>query len=131
MASKLLMCRLCWNQVPDNRTTSLFTKKSLERGWANRITALLELPVSQSDQLPPHICSKCMNRVITLEKACVDLEDFKKSARACMQAQAHQSLKRPKQTAGDSGVSPIGISLICWHNYWHNRYMLALSIMLA
>ena len=69
-------------------------------------TALLELPVSQSDQLPPHICSKCMNRVVTLERACVDLEDFKKSARACMQAQAHQSLKRPKQTAGDSGVSP-------------------------
>ena len=27
--------------------------------------------------------------------------------------------------------SGLGLSLICWHNYWHNRYMLALSIMLA
>ena len=91
--------------MPDNRTISLFTRKSLDRGWAKRITALLDLAVSQDDKLPPHICSKCTNRVVTLERACADLAAFKRSARACME-QAYQSPKRSKVTAGEVGLSP-------------------------
>ena len=32
--------------------TNLFTKKSLEQGWAPRISALLDVPMSQYDHMP-------------------------------------------------------------------------------
>ena len=85
--------------------TNLFTRKSVERGWAARITALLEVPISQQDNLPPYVCNKCTSRVSALEKATVDLAAFKKSVRTVMQ-EAHQSLKRTKETTGSFGVSP-------------------------
>ena len=98
-------CRLCWEQVAENRVTHLFTRKSVERGWATRITALLEVPISQQDNLPPYVCNKCISRVSALEKATVDLAAFKRSVRTVMQ-EAHQSLKRTKETTGSVGVSP-------------------------
>ena len=104
MAAKMLLCRLCWENIPDKRTISIFTKKSLERGWPSRITALLDIPVSKDDQLPAHICTRCMTSV-ALEKACLDLAAFKKSSRACIE-RARQSVKRKKESTGSVGVSP-------------------------
>ena len=103
-----LICRLCWESVPDNRMTHLFTRKSLERGWASRIAILLQLdhPV-QEDNLPAHVCSKCLKRVVALEKASIDLAAFRKSSKSVVE-RAHQSLrmKRTKETTGEVGVSP-------------------------
>ena len=105
MASKVLSCRLCWASVVDKNMTNLFTKKSLERGWASRITALLDVPVSQDDHMPPHVCSKCMTKVVALEKALTELAELKRSALSGMQ-QVQRSLKRTKETTGEVGVSP-------------------------
>ena len=100
--------KFCFIDSAEKRCLTIepfFTRKSLDRGWAKRITALLDLLVSQDDRLPPHICSKCTNRVVTLERECVDLAAFKRSARASME-QAHRSLKRSKVTTGEVGLSP-------------------------
>ena len=104
MATKLLVCRLCWESVPGKRTTSLFTRISLEREWPERISALLEVHVHKDDHLPSHICSACMNRVVTLEQALLDLAALRQSAKTGMRA--HKSLKRAKETSSDVGVSP-------------------------
>ena len=84
---------------------NIFTRKSMEKEWGRRINTLLDISVSQDDELPAYICNKCIARIVTLEKAFIDLCDFKKSARACME-QGHHSLKRTKATTGEVGVSP-------------------------
>lgn len=104
MASKVL-CRLCSGNAGDKNMTNLFTRKSLERGWALRISTLLDIPLKQDDHLSSHVCSKCMTRVVSLEKATADLAAFKRLARSAMQ-DSHNSLKRTKETTGDVGVSP-------------------------
>ncbi len=53
--------------------------------------------MSQNDGLPSHICSKCMTRVVSLEKASTDLAAFKRSAMSIFE-RAHKSLKRTKKT---------------------------------
>lgn len=105
MATKLLVCRLCRDTVSDKRMTHLFTRKSQERGWASRITALLDIPVSIDDKFPPHVCSKCIARIVTLEKASMELAAFKRSVQSAME-HTHLSLKRTKETSGEVGVSP-------------------------
>ena len=51
MASKVLLCRLCGGNAADKSMTNVFTRKSIERGWASRISTLLDISVSQSDLL--------------------------------------------------------------------------------
>ena len=97
MAAKVLSCRLCGENI--------FTIKSLERQWPSRISLLLDIPVNRSDQLPSHVCSKCLTRVATLEKASENLAAFKISARSVME-QALRPLKRTKPTSGNVDVSP-------------------------
>lgn len=104
MAAKLLVCRLCWENVPDHKATNIFTKKSVERKWPSRISALLDIPVDCGDQLPPHVCFKCLTRVVSLEKASLNLAAFKRSARSVMD-QALWPLKRSKDTSGAVGVT--------------------------
>ena len=91
--------------VSTKRIINIFTRKSMEKGWGRRINTLLDISVSQDDELPAYICNKCIARIVTLEKAFIDRCDFKKSARACME-QGHHSLKRTKATTGEVGVSP-------------------------
>ena len=105
MAVKVLLCRLCWESVPDHKVTYIFTKKSLEKQWPSRISSLLDIPVDSSDQLPPHVCFKCLTRVVSLEKASANLTAFKRSARSVME-QALRPLKRTKETSGEVNVSP-------------------------
>ena len=105
MASRLLQCRLCWANVVDKGMTNLFTNKSIEWGWATRISSLLDVAVSQDDHMPPHVCSKCITKVVALEKASVELAEFKRSAANAMQ-HMQRSLKRTKETTGEFGVSP-------------------------
>ena len=104
MATKAVCCRLCWEQVAENRMTHLYTRKSMERGWASRITALLKVPISQHD-LPPHVCNKCISRFVSLEKAAIELAAFKRSAMSVLQ-KAQQPLKRTRETTDTLGVSP-------------------------
>ena len=100
-----LTCRLCWENIAPKKATSLFTTISLQQGWASRISALLQVPVKPDDKLPKHACSKCINRVKTLEKAAADLSSFKRSVRSVMEHHAG-CLKRTKETTSDVGVSP-------------------------
>ena len=104
MTAKVLLCRLCWESVLNHKVISIFTRKSLERVWPSRISVLLGIPVCRSDQLPPHVCSKCSTRAVTLEKASINLAAFKRSRRFVME-QALSSHKRTKGTTGED-VSP-------------------------
>ena len=104
MASKVLLCHLCGGNPADKSMTNVFTMKSIDRGWASQISTLLDISVSQNDLLPPHVCSKCITRVTSLEKATIDLASFKRLVRLVMQ-QVQQPLKRPKETSGEVGVS--------------------------
>ena len=63
---------------------NIFTTKSLSREWARQIEDLLDVPVRRNDELPPYICNKCSNRIVSLDKARENLTSFKISARACL-----------------------------------------------
>ena len=102
MSAKSLLCRLHWSSVPDNKVTSIFIRNSLEREWPSRISALVNIPVSGSDQFSHHVCSMCLMRDIILEKASVNLASFKRSTRE----QAPQPIKRRKETSGEVNVPP-------------------------
>ena len=99
------LCRLCWENVQDKKMTNLFTNKSMQRGWASRITALLDIPLSQNDHLPQHVYSRCMTRFVSLEKSSIDLSAFKRAAMSGFE-HAQMSLKRTKETASQMGASP-------------------------
>ena len=77
--AQLRGCRLCWEYVSTKRIINIFTRKAMEKGWGRRINALLDISVSQDDELPAYICNKCTARIVTLKKAFIDLSDFKKS----------------------------------------------------
>jgi hypothetical protein len=105
MAGTQVLCRLCRERVPSKRALSLFSTISSKQKWGERITSLLEVTVCKNDPLPPHICSKCKNKILALERAASDLAAFKALAKATY-AIARGPLKRTKDTSGDVGVSP-------------------------
>ena len=100
------LCRLCWENVQDKKMTNLFTNKSMQRGWASRITALLDIPLSLNDHLPQHVCSRCMTRFVSLEKSSIDLAAFKRAAMSGIEHAQMSLIKATKETASQMGASP-------------------------
>ena len=86
----------------------LFTSAGIQKRWAPRISLILDIPVEKQDKLSSQICSRCANRVESLEKAIKDLIAFKAMARGYLDRVA--GFKRTKETSGDVGVSPDTIS---------------------
>ena len=101
-------CRPCRELVASKRAVSLFTATGLQHQWASRIQTLLSIPVSSTDGLPGYICDKCKVRVVALEKAAVDLREFKQLASCSISTlqRVKCPVKRSKCTSSDSGVSP-------------------------
>ena len=101
-----VMCRICLSSVPAKHCTSLFSAKGLELNLAERLSELLCVPVSSSDNLPEHICRSCRQRTATLENKLLLL---RKQARESYERLSQESLsrKRPKNTSSDLGVSPV------------------------
>ena len=97
--------RLCRALVPSKRAVSLFTTTGIQQQWSRRIESLLCVPAESSDGLPGYICEKCKVRILSLEKAALDLEEFKETAR-CSRSALARPLKRPKSTSSQFGVSP-------------------------
>ena len=98
-------CRLCRAVVPAKQSTSLFSPLGLQQKWASRIEDLLDVSAAHNDGLPGHICDKCKRRMVLLEKAAVDLVDFREQARKSRVVAPRGPLKRTKDTSG-SVVSP-------------------------
>ena len=92
MASAVKTCRLCNAEVSSKQMTMLFSEKSLEQEWPRRISVLLDVPVTHDQHLSLLVCSKCIIRIKSLEKAGKDLASFKRSV---------SSLKRTKATTGE------------------------------
>ena len=61
-------CRLYRSLVPCTKTMHLSTSAGIQKRWAPRISLLLDIPVEQ-EKLSSQICSRCANRVESLEKA--------------------------------------------------------------
>ena len=55
--------------VPRTKTERLFTSAGIQKRWAPRIKLLLDIPVEKQDSLSAQSCSRCANRVESLEKA--------------------------------------------------------------
>ena len=104
MASRSVPCRLCRSLVPRTKTVHLFTCAGIQKGWAPRISLLLGIAVEKQDKLSSQICTRCANRVESLEKAVKDLVAFKAMARCSLERVT--GFKRAKATSGDVGVSP-------------------------
>ena len=87
---------------------SLFGADGSKHQWPSRIEDLLSVPISASDGLSSYICQKCKVRIMSLEKAAADLKAFKELASCSILAleRVLGSLKRPKCTSSDIGVSP-------------------------
>ena len=73
--------------MPSNTAVSLVSHTAVQQRLSSRITDLLDVPVTQADGLPGHICRKCKRKLERLEKA----------------AEEH---KRTKETSSSIGVSP-------------------------
>lgn len=101
-------CRLCQTMVPSAHAVCLFSIKADKARLRSRISDLLDIPVTEKDGLPEHICEKCRRKLERLEKAAEDLVDFwhqAKSACTVLFGQGRQ-LKRRKETSSMLGVSP-------------------------
>lgn len=115
LASKTTMattvCRLCREVVSCRNTIHLFSAKGLSNKWASRISSLLEVSVDEDERISPQVCSMCTRRVVSLEKAAVDLQSFRELAQCSLTAlqsagQSAGPLKRTRVTSGEVGVSP-------------------------
>lgn len=54
------VCRLCTREVSD--AIHLFSEDNVERGVADRIANLLELPLEEEDELSSYVCQLCNAR---------------------------------------------------------------------
>lgn len=60
MASDDQICRLCTQEVSD--AIHLFSEDSVERGVADRISNVLDLPLEEKDGLSSYVCQICNAR---------------------------------------------------------------------
>ena len=72
--SDVLLCRLCWETMPSKKATNIFSNVSMTQRWTD---GLLDVIVSKEDELPAHVCNKCITRIKALERATTDLAAFK------------------------------------------------------
>ena len=99
------VCRLCLSETSPNNSISLFSKRSVEKNWASRISDLLLVDLATSmDSLPPQFCSKSCRRMERLEKAVPDLTDFRRQTRESYRA-VQVPRKRTKETSSNIGVT--------------------------
>ena len=54
------ICRLCTREVSD--AIDLYSEDSVERGVADRMAGVLEIPVEQDDRLSSYVCQLCNAR---------------------------------------------------------------------
>ena len=78
---------------------------SSRKDLAERISALLSIPVVQGDGLPVHACRSCVRQVLAIETKLANLRDTAKCSydKLC---DTVGSRKRPKNTSSVTGVSP-------------------------
>lgn len=106
VSQRSCVCRLCQSDASVNNSISLFSKSSIQKNWAARISDLLLVDMATPNGgLPSQFCSKCCRRIERLEKAASDLAEFKKQARECCRA-FQLSRKRTKETSSDVGITP-------------------------
>lgn len=101
-----VVCRLCASIIPRVRATSLFTPTGLLHRWPQRIAALLDVEISNKEEMPGHMCGRCKTRVQQLERAGTDLNLFKEMAKQSLEKAMARASKRPKCTSDNIGVSP-------------------------
>ena len=84
----------------------LATKDGLERGLPGRISAVIDLPVSKDDGLPPYLCRPCMRRFQAAEtfrstaRSCYEKHGYNKAAPPLHSPRVGGSRKRTKDTSG-------------------------------
>ena len=93
-----VQCRVCLAIVDRKHGTDLFSEKN----WANRVTKLLEVPVSQSDGFPSYICRWCRRCVETIQTKIERLQELITHSYSKFSS---TSRKRTKCTSGSLGVS--------------------------
>ena len=103
-------CNLQAVQISGARTITVhvFTSAGIQKKWAPGISLLLDISVEKQGKLSLQVCSRCANRVESLEKAVKDLVAFKAMARCYLDRVT--GFKITKETSGDVGVSPDTIS---------------------
>ena len=72
--------------------------------WADRIAAVLCIPVAVCNSLSPYACKMCIRRIESLEKAADDLSAFRKLAQHSYEAQLTGVAQSLKRTRGDAAV---------------------------
>ena len=63
--------------MPAHRAVSLFSSTGVEHEWARRISTLLDISVAIDDSLLAYMCQRSKPHMVALEKAVVDLAEFK------------------------------------------------------
>ena len=101
-----VLCRLCREMATRNNTVPLFIKSGYKQNLPSRINSLLEVNITDNNDLPKHICLKCKRRLESLEKSALDLKSFKVLVNETHSALSRRPLKRTKETSGASNISP-------------------------
>lgn len=111
-------CRLCGNNHPTKNMIAIFSQSGARERLSARIVDLARVPVRQGDGLPATVCQQCKRRLVALEKAVVQLSEFRRQCQDTYQTLVlspsttsinpvhSESLKRPKESSGSIGVSP-------------------------
>lgn len=100
-------CHLCRQTADPRSSVNIFSSRSLSLNWPARISTLLKVAVEYDKSLPPPVCSMCIRRVQSIEKALVDLKNFEQLANSSLRSLiARGPVKRTRVTGGDLGVSP-------------------------
>ena len=106
MAQYFKVCRFCRDRTCANNAISLFSKSGYKQKLPARISTLLEISLTEDDDLPKHICQKCKRRLESLERSALDLKNFKELVIKHSASSMRGPLKRTKETSGASNISP-------------------------
>ena len=100
----MAQCRFCTKQTERKHSYDLFNGQCLRGNLPARLSVLLQISVEPSTDLPPFICRTCKSNMQGLEEKLNALRV--KASNSYSLLQAHNPLKRTKETSIPEAVSP-------------------------
>ena len=60
-------CRICSHVIDTKHAQALFSRDAVKDGFPDRISTIINLPVTENDGLPKHMCRPCNRRLTAAE----------------------------------------------------------------
>ena len=75
--SRVMMCscRICSNVVDAKHSLALFSRDAVKDGFPDRVSTVINLPVTENDGLPKHMCRPCNRRLTNRTRSLQTVRD--------------------------------------------------------